>query len=81
MSQVYNTIIDHGVSVPGHAREVEYGFNSIGERFLLLIMSIVQLSGEKGFDMQNTMHYATHNDDVSLAQEFQRHMYDLSCKN
>ena len=43
-------------------------------------MSTVQVTGAKGYDTHILMHSATSTDDVSLYQEFQRNLSDVSRK-
>ena len=72
LSQSYKIIIDHGISAPGHGREVVYGMNSTDKNFIFNIMATFQLPGSKRFDTQLAVHTAIQNTDVSLAQEFQK---------
>ena len=46
LSQNFNLIIDHGVSAPGHGREVVDGLDS-SKTNLFQLMSNVQIPGEK----------------------------------
>ena len=46
LSQEFSVIIDHGVSVPGHVREVLDGLNSTVKRFIFQLMSTAKLAGE-----------------------------------
>ena len=66
-TQAYNIIIDHGVNVTGHGREVFDGLNTTDKMFLSQLIKTVQLSSSKGYDTNMAMHYSTHKDDVSLA--------------
>ena len=43
-------------------------------------MSTVQLPGEKDYDTQMFMHTGTCTSDVSLAREFQEHLYNAAQK-
>ena len=70
LSQAFYVIIDRGIIEPGHGREVVYGLNYIDKRFLLQLISIVQLPGPKSYDTQMVMHTGTRTYDVSLASEF-----------
>ena len=45
MSQFYSIIIDQGISVPGHGKEVVDGLNVIEKRYIYQLMSNVQLTG------------------------------------
>ena len=47
LSHVFSVIIERGISAPEHVIEVVDGLNSIEKRFLLQLMSTVQLPGEK----------------------------------
>ena len=51
LSQAISVIIDRGTSAPGHDKEVVDGLNCIGKRFPFHLMSTVQLTGEKGYDI------------------------------
>ena len=44
-------------------------------------MSSFQLPGSKRVDTQMALHIVTHNTDVSLSQEFQKHLLNESRKN
>ena len=44
-------------------------------------MATVQLPGIQSFDTKMEMHTETHNSDVSLAQEFQKHLCHPSRKH
>ena len=50
MSQTYSIIIDWGISAPGHGKEVVYGLNAFGKRYIYQLMSKVQLPGSVRFD-------------------------------
>ena len=81
LSQVFSVIIDCGISAPRHGRKVVDGLNSIDKRFLLQLMSTVQLTGGKVYNTQMFMHTRTHTSDVGLAREFQKHLSTAACKN
>ena len=80
LSKTCAIIIDCGVSAPRYRREVVDGLNTTKKTFPLKLMANVQLSVSKGYDTQMEIHYATHKYDVSLAQEFQKHLPNTSCK-
>ena len=44
-------------------------------------MATVQLHGSQIFDTQMVIHTSTHNSDVSLAQELQKHFSNASRKH
>ena len=67
LSQAYNIIIYHGISAPGHRREVVDGIDATYKIFFQM-MSIVQLPGTNIFDAKMTMHSYTPTTDVSLSQ-------------
>ena len=66
--QCYCIIIDWGISVPGHGKEVLYGLNDIYKRYIYQLISNVQLPGSIIFDSQMQMHTGTQKYDVSLAK-------------
>ena len=70
MSQTYSIIIDHGISAPGHGKEVVDGINAVDNRYIYQLMSKVQLPGLVRFYAQIKIHPGTENKDVSLAREF-----------
>ena len=70
--QAFNIIIDHGISSPGHDRKVVDGLNDTCKRFILNLMSTVQLPGIERFDTQMVVKTATQNSNVSLTQELQK---------
>ena len=55
MSQCYSIIIDRGISVPGHGKEVVDGLNDVDKRYIYQLMSKVQLPGSVIFDSQIKM--------------------------
>ena len=70
--QAFNIIIDHGISSPGHDRKIVYGLNDTYKRFILHLMSTVQLPDIERFDTQMVVKTATQNSNVSLTQELQK---------
>ena len=74
MSQCYSVIIDRGISAPGHGKEVVNRLNAVHMRYIYLLMSTVQLPGSKLFHSQIKMHIDNHNNDASLAKEFQHYL-------
>ena len=67
--------------VPGHRRDVVDFLNATDKGFIFQLMDTVQLLGSKRFDTQMAVHTATKNTDVSLAQEFQKHLSSESLKH
>ena len=67
LSQDFYIIIDHGISAPGHGREVVYGLNITKKRFLFPFIPTVQLTGAKGYATQIVIHTGTCTSDVSLS--------------
>ena len=61
MSQTYSIIIDHGISAPGHGKEVVDGLNAFDKRYIYQLMSKVQLPGSVRFYSQIKMHTSTEN--------------------
>ena len=70
LSQAYNIIIDRDASTPGHDREVLDEPNITDKSVLFQSTKNVQLLGSNRYDTQMSMHYKTHNVDVSLAPTF-----------
>ena len=68
MSQCYSIIIDRGISVPGHGKEVVDGINAVDKNYIYQLISKVQVPGSVRFDSQIRMHTVTENKDVSLAK-------------
>ena len=56
------------------------GLNTTDKKNIFHLMSTVQVTGAKGYDTHILMHSATSTDDVSLYQEFQRNLSDVSRK-
>ena len=73
-SQAFSVIIYLVISVLGDGREVVYGPNSTKKRFLLQLMSTVQLPGANIYYTQMVSHTETPTSDVSFAREFQKHL-------
>ena len=80
LSQSYNIIIYRVISAPGHGIEVVDVLNSTDKRFIFRMMDTVQIPGSKRFDTQMSVHIATQNTDVSLAQDLQKHLSNESRK-
>ena len=78
---MYVIIIDRGFSAPGHGRDVVDVLNATYKRFIFHLTATFQLPGSKLFYAQMTVHTATQNTDVSLAQEFQKHLSNKSLKH
>ena len=74
MYQCYSIIIDRGISVPGHGKEVVDGLNAVDKRCINKLMSTVQLPGSKIFDSKMQINTGTQKGDVSLAKEFQHYL-------
>ena len=74
MSQTFSIIIDHGISAPGHGKEVVYGLNAVDKPYIYQFMSKVQLPGSVRFDSHIKMHTGTENKDVSLSHELKNHL-------
>ena len=68
ISQTYSLIIDRGISVPGHGKEVVDGLNAVDKYYIYQLMSKVQLPGSIRFDSQIKIHTGTEKKDVSLAR-------------
>ena len=66
MLQCYSVIIDCGISVPGHGKELVDGINDIGKWYIYQLISNIQLPGSKTFYLRIIMHYFTQNNDVSM---------------
>ena len=74
LSKAFSVIIDRGVSAPGHGRKLVDGLNAIDKRFLLQLMSSVQLPGVNRYDTHMVMHTGNCKSDVISASEFQKHL-------
>ena len=57
LSQSFNKIIDRGISVPGHVREVVDDLNDTNKSFIFYLMDTVQLPGGKCFDKKRNYTY------------------------
>ena len=66
LSHAFSIIIDRGISVKGHGREVVHGLKAIEKRFLLQLIPTVKLPCSKGCDRQMVIHTGTRVSDVSL---------------
>ena len=73
-SQYFTIKIDRGISAPGNGKEVVDGLNTIEKRYIYQLMSNVQLTGSRTFDLHILMHSFTPKNDVSLSKESQKHM-------
>ena len=78
MSRCCSIIIDQGISVSGHGKEVVDELNAVDKRYIYQLMSNVQLPGSKIFDSQMQMNNGTQKYDVRLAKELQ---HNLTKKN
>ena len=81
MLQCYSNIIDHGIITPGYGKYVVYGLNEIDKLYIYQLMSNVQLTGSKTFDLKILMYPFTQNNDISLAKEFKKHLSKEHCKH
>ena len=52
MAHLYTIVVSCGVVAPGHGREVVDGLKSNGKRFLLMLMTNLQLPSYKRHDTQ-----------------------------
>ena len=59
MSQCYSVIIDCGISVPRHGKEVVDGLNSVDKCYIYQLMYQVQFPGLVRFDSQIKIHTGT----------------------
>ena len=66
MPQCHSVIIDHGISAPGHVKEMVYGINTIGKHYIHQLMSNVQPNGSKKICTRILMHSITQKKDVSM---------------
>ena len=81
MLQCYSVIIYHGISTPGHGKEVVGGINAINKHYIYPLISNAQLIGSRTFYSQILMHSITKINYVSLTKEFQKHMSKENQKN
>ena len=79
-SKSYIIIIDSEIIAPGHRREFVDGLNATYKSFIFHLMVTVQLPGSKRFDTQMEVHTETQNTDVSLSQEFKKHLSNKQIK-
>ena len=68
LSRCHSIIFDHGISAPGHGKELVDGINSIYKRYMYQLMSNVQLPGSKIFGSYILMNYCTRKKGFSLAK-------------
>ena len=68
LSQFQSIIIDQGISITGHEKEVVDGINYIEKLFIYQLISNVQLTGSRTFDSHILMHSCTQKNDVNLAK-------------
>ena len=68
LSHAFSIIIDRGISVPGHDREVVVGPNELGENFIFRLTSSVKLPGANNYDTQMVICTVTCTSDVSLTR-------------
>ena len=68
LSQYFNIIIYHGISAPGHGREVLDGLNAIHKSFIFHLMANVQLPGSEQFDTKMSVQTEIQNTDIILVQ-------------
>ena len=81
MSQCYSSIIDQGISAPGHGKEFVDGRNDVDKRYIYKLISTVKLPETYRFDSQIQMQTGNQKDDVSLVKEFQHYLTKEYCKN
>ena len=63
MSQCYFIIIDRGISVPRHGKDVVDGLNAVYKLYIYQFMSTVQLPGSNIFDSHMQIHTENQRDD------------------
>ena len=68
LSQCHAIIIDRGIILSGHGKDVVDGLNEIYRRYMYQLMSYVQFPGSVTFDLQILMHSFTHKNYFSLAR-------------
>ena len=61
VSHAYIIVIECGVGAPVHEKDVVYGLNSTGKRFLSMFMTTVQLPGAATNDSQMVMNTSMSN--------------------
>ena len=76
-SHCYLIILDRGISAPEHVKQVVDGINDIDKIniYIYQLMSNVQLPESKTFYSQILMHSCTSKNGVSMAEQFQKHLY------
>ena len=79
--QEYSIIIDHGISVLGHGREVVDDLNAIEKRFILQLMSTVQLPSGKRYHKQMVIYTGTCTSNGSFSREFQKYLSTAALKH
>ena len=67
--------IGHGVGDPGYGREVVDGLNESDKRFWTMLMTTLKLPSITGLETQIPTNTSTVNNDMSLSQEFQKHLF------
>ena len=81
LSQAVSVNIDCNISASLNGIEVLDGLNNINKRFLFQLMSNMQLPGAAFYYTQMVIHTGTRTSDVSLASEFQKHLYTVAHKH
>ena len=62
------SVIDRGISAPGHGKEVVYGLNNVDKSYIYQFMSTVQLPGSNRFDSQMQINTGNQKYDVNLSK-------------
>ena len=75
MAHANNITIGHGVGDPGHVTEVVDGLNESDKRFWTMLMNTVKLPSTTGLEKKIQTNRSTLNNDMSLSQEFQKHLF------
>ena len=52
LAHYYDIIVDIGVGVPGHGRDIFDDLNTTDKRFISMLNKILQLPGSQGYDYQ-----------------------------
>ena len=81
LSQDFYVIIERGISAPGYGRQLADVLNATVKRFLLQLISTVQLPGAKSYDTQMVIHIGTRKFDVRLARKSQKHLSGVARKH
>ena len=76
--QEFNIIIEHGISAPGHGREVVDSCDATEKQFIFNLMATVQLPGSQRVDIKMEMHTSTLTDDISLLKKIKKHLSNAS---